>query len=83
MILYFEPLEGEKPVLGTVLGRFKSDVSRAISLHAVAQGEVRPGSIWQDRFYDHIVRDEYELERERRYVLENSEKHRLRDEGWE
>jgi putative transposase len=80
MILCFEPGEGKRPVLGTVVGRFKSDVSCAISRHTGLQGKIMPGSIWQIKFYDHVIRDEREFERERRYVLENPEKHQLRDE---
>jgi len=79
MIVCFEPTEKTKSLLGAVVGRFKSDVSREIALYAVLQGEAKPGSIWQERFYDRIIRNECELERERRYVLENPEKHRLRD----
>ena len=37
-------------------------------------------SLWQKSFYDHIVRDEAELQRCRKYIRLNPEKARLRSE---
>ena len=84
MILFLEPTETVKPLLGDIVSRFKSDVARAMSCNMVLQRKgIINGPIWQIRFYDHIIRDARDLENERRYVLENPEKHRLHDEGCE
>jgi len=40
------------------------------------------GSFWQREYYDHLVRDQAELERAIRYVAENPEKAKLRNWKW-
>jgi REP element-mobilizing transposase RayT len=40
------------------------------------------GTFWQREYYDHLVRDEGELERAIRYVAENPEKANLKDWRW-
>jgi REP element-mobilizing transposase RayT len=42
----------------------------------------RRGSFWQREYYDHLIRDEQELERAMRYVSENPAKAGLRDWKW-
>ena len=42
----------------------------------------RSGSFWQREYYDHLIRDEQELERAMRYVSENPVKAGLRDWKW-
>ena len=63
---------GSAPTLGTVMGAFKG-----ISTNVYIQG-VReegwmpfPGKLWQANYYEHILRDENELERARSYILYN------------
>lgn len=36
--------------------------------------KINPDFAWQPRFHDHIVRDEFELERVRLYIKQNPEK---------
>ena len=42
----------------------------------------RQGSFWQREYYDHLIRNEGELERSIRYVAENPEKANLKDWRW-
>jgi REP element-mobilizing transposase RayT len=42
----------------------------------------RQGSFWQREYYDHLIRNEGELERSIRYVAENPEKANLKDWKW-
>jgi REP element-mobilizing transposase RayT len=42
----------------------------------------RQGSFWQREYYDHLVRNEGELERSIHYVAENPEKANLQDWRW-
>ncbi len=42
----------------------------------------RQGSFWQREYYDHLVRNEGELERSIHYVAENPQKANLRDWRW-
>jgi putative transposase len=83
MLIWLEPTEKQKPLLGHIVGRFKSDISHVMSYSPELNGEIAIDSIWQERFYDHIIRNERELEIERRYILENPKKHRLRNEGYQ
>jgi putative transposase len=46
--------------LGTVIGSFKSGSSRVVGR-----------TLWQRGYYDHVVRDEDDLARARKYIAEN------------
>ena len=50
--------------LGSVVRGFKARVTRAI----------RDGHVWQRDFYDHVVRDQADLERIRAYIINNPAK---------
>jgi len=53
--------------VGAMVRGFKSAVSRRIN-------EVRntPGaSVWQRNYYEHIIRDDYDLNRIREYIIDN------------
>jgi putative transposase len=73
VILQYVPVEGlaqqdvKRQPLGTIVGTFKSVVSREINTLRGARG----AQVWQERFYDHIVRDEADLERIRYYIEMN------------
>ncbi len=59
-----------RPTLGNIIGSFKSAVTRRIN-----QLRRDPGSsIWQDRFYDHIIRNQRSLDRIREYIRTNPER---------
>jgi putative transposase len=52
--------------LGTVIGSFKSGVTKRI-------GEARgcKTEVWQQKFWDHIIRDEHDLHNQREYIFNN------------
>jgi REP element-mobilizing transposase RayT len=53
--------------LSTFVSGFKSAVSRSVNkIH-----EKQCKSIWQYNYYDHIIRDEFDLNYRRNYILEN------------
>jgi REP element-mobilizing transposase RayT len=59
-----------KPVarsVSSIIGSFKASVTKRINRRWHTPG----GSIWQPRFYEHIVRDAQDLDRIRRYIAEN------------
>ncbi len=53
--------------LGAIVGGYKSSVSRRINAMRGTPGH----PIWQRGYYEHIVRNERELERIRTYIREN------------
>lgn len=58
---------GIVPTLGTVVGSYKSGVTRRIR-EAYQQPEMR---VWQGRYHDHIVRDLRDANRIRAYIATN------------
>jgi putative transposase len=53
--------------LGTIVGSYKSAVTRAVN---AARGKTG-NAVWQRGYYEHVVRDENELNRIREYVSSN------------
>ena len=62
--------------LAVILHSWKSFTS-----HAINKVLGRRGELWQQEYFDHLIRDEMDFERCVKYVLENPEKAGLR--GWE
>lgn len=58
---------GVVPMLGTVIGSYKSGVTRRIR-EVYQEPELR---LWQGRYHDHIIRSEVDLNRIREYVANN------------
>ncbi len=54
------------PTLGKIVRAFKS-------LSAIEANRIlgRGGAFWQRNYYDHVIRDEKDLDRVRRYIQEN------------
>jgi REP element-mobilizing transposase RayT len=53
--------------LGAIIGQFKSKTSRVVN-----QIRNTPGSsIWQRNYYDHIIRNDMDLNTIRKYILDN------------
>jgi len=50
-----------------MIGSFKSAVTKRIREIGVRPGE----AVWQRNYYEHIIRDEDDLRRIRRYIAEN------------
>ncbi len=60
----------KQPLLGQVIGNYKAGVTRI----ARQQRLIEPDDlIWQERFHDHIIRNEEALNYIRNYVLHNPE----------
>lgn len=68
--------EGESgPSLGDVVGWFKKRTTWDYSIGVRTEGwPMFPGRLWQQQFYDRIIRDERSLARAREYVLGNPAK---------
>ena len=56
--------------LGIVVRGFKAAVKRRINA-ARAERELAPVEVWQSNYHEHIVLDEEDLDRIRRYIIEN------------
>ena len=64
------PLRRKGGSLGSIVAGFKSAVTKKINQHRNTPGT----KIWQRSYYDHIIRDENDLEKLRHYVRYNPEK---------
>lgn len=51
--------------LGLIIGQFKSACTRRI------RAEFRSDFAWQARYYDHVIRDQIDLQRIREYIRDN------------
>jgi putative transposase len=60
-------LRRRRMLLPTVIGYFKMNVAKEINLQLDSPG----ASVWQRNYYEHIVRDEGELDALRLYIREN------------
>ena len=58
--------------LGSIVGAYKSvttvEYARGVKTHG---WQPFPGRLWQRSYYDRIIRDEYELDRAREYIVNN------------
>ena len=59
--------DGAAPQLGQVVGFFKYGVTKAINDQRGTPG----AAIWQRNYYEHVIRNEAELEKVREYLLGN------------
>lgn len=62
---------GAAGTLGTIIGQFKSIVTKRINQWRVEQRLPTPIAVWQRSFYERIIREENELNATRRYITEN------------
>lgn len=81
-ILVLEDDPGRTLSLSDLLHRYKSLTTKRYA-HGVRDGIWPPfaGRLWQEGFYDHVIRREGELEVVRRYILENPLRWELRRTG--
>ncbi|HSB03102.1 MAG TPA: hypothetical protein VLE49_20800 [Anaerolineales bacterium] len=63
-----ETLPLRKPTLGQIMGYFKYQATRAIN-EADNTGTI--ARIWQRNYYEHIIRDEKELQEKTDYIFDN------------
>lgn len=68
-----EPSQNSKPILGSIIGSFKSLCVNAWLKTINDQNINARGKFWQDNYYEHVVRSEAELDRVREYILNNPE----------
>jgi len=76
--LLCKPLEREKDKFYSLI-----EILHSLKRHTARQSNLilnRSGSFWQDESYDHVIRDEAELERTIKYVLYNPVKANLAKE---
>ena len=55
------------PTLGNFLAQFKSIATKRMQ----AELKMTTGQIWQRGYYDHVIRDDEDLNRIRQYIIEN------------
>jgi putative transposase len=66
------PKQGDaSPSLGNVVGALKSLTAVEWLRHLKAIGNRQSGKIWQDRYYDHIISNKYDLYIKRKYIENN------------
>ena len=63
------------PTLGNIIGEFKSITTRQ-SIDGINQKNWPPfnGKLWQRNYYEHVIRDENDIDRIRQYIIENPAK---------
>jgi len=59
------------PTLGRIIGSFKSKCSVQYLQHLQSNRLNDSGKIWQRNYYEHIIRNEEELNKIRKYIAEN------------
>ena len=58
--------------LGAIVRGFKGAATKSIKIYATEhQITDLPSKIWQRNYYDRIIRDEFELNRVKKYILDN------------
>lgn len=60
-----------KPNIGDIVGSFKSLCVNAWLKNIKRENINARGRFWQDNYYEHIIRNDDEMERIRRYIAEN------------
>jgi hypothetical protein len=61
------PRDPKPHSLGAVVGSFKSAVTKRINIHRNTPGV----PVWHRNYYEHIVRDDFEMNRVREYIAGN------------
>ena len=74
------PARPSKGSLGTIIGQFKSKASKQI-MAAADRISVDHGPVWQQNYYEHIIRNESEWDRIRKYIETNPSNWHLDDEN--
>jgi putative transposase len=65
------PLNGLPPALGDIVGAFKSLCVNAWLKAIKSQNIGAKGKFWQVNYYEHVIRNVYELNRIRQYIIDN------------
>ena len=64
------PVGPQSQSIGAIMAGFKSAVTKRINEYQNTPG--RP--FWQRNYYEHVIRDEEELNRARQYIMDNARK---------
>jgi len=74
-IIWLDKTKKNVPALGQIIGTYKSITSVAWLNHHKNLGVVCSKHLWQRDYYDHIIRNDQDLERTRQYIIDNPIKH--------
>ena len=70
-ILWLRPDRESHPSLGNVVGAYKSITARAALSYLRMQGQIFSNHFWQRDYYEHVIRNEEDLNQTREYILNN------------
>ena len=77
-ILWLDSARKDPPTLGDVVGAYKSLTTVDWLRHIKAAGLECRGQFWQHNYYEHIIDDNKELGRTRRYIRTNPTREGIR-----
>jgi putative transposase len=77
-IIWLDSTKEHAPALGQVIGAYKSMTTVAWQNYHKKLGGLCSKHLWQSSFYDHIIRNDQDLERTRQYILDNPVKQQER-----
>jgi putative transposase len=77
-ILWLTSHHGNVPTLGEVIGAYKSLTGRASLAYLRTQPHIRASQFWQRGYYEHVIRNEFELQQRRLYIRNNPLKEDLK-----
>ena len=77
-IVWLHPNEESHPTLGRVVGAYKSLTGRAALTYLRTKGLICGQHFWQRDFYEHVIRNEADLQEKRVYIRNNPMKDDLK-----
>jgi putative transposase len=78
-ILWLDRTAKNPPTLGRVIGAYKSLTTVGWLNYNKALGETCSRHLWQRGYYEHVIRNDQDLELTRQYIRDNPLKKELRD----
>jgi len=69
------------PTIGRIIGAFKSSSANAWLRYVERHRCDAPVRFWQRNYYEHVIRNEYDLNEIRKYIIENPLKWALDEEN--
>jgi REP element-mobilizing transposase RayT len=69
------------PTIGRIIGALKSSSANAWLRYVERHERDAPVRIWQRNYYEHVIRNEYDLNEIRKYIIENPLKWALDEEN--
>jgi putative transposase len=70
-IVWLDATSPQAPTLGSVVGTFKSSVTKSWNRYQRSVGGRCVKDMWQDNYFERIIRNDYELETIRQYIKDN------------